>query len=282
MPMAKRTLTTRTPSTKRIKRVKKPLQKADIKQVLNAMLEKKQAITEYPDVLMKPNIPTGAVTNGGGNFFKILPQIDQSVSGEAGMAYNTRIGNEITLRSLDITGMLSYNGGITTEANIKDSKLAVRVMILRAKDINDTAVLFNNMPTGVLLRFGNQIGGGTSAGVGTYGGFSLDAFRQINRDMFSVRYDEVFELDSPVKYPGTNASGDSAYGVSPSSTKLFKHKLLFGQNGLKLKYSNRTDNQANNFPYFMVIGYSSMASALQPSNDLVRCTMSFASKYTDS
>lgn len=282
MPMAKRTLTTRTPSTKRIKKAKKPLQKADIKQVLNAMLEKKQAITEYPDVLIKPSIPSGAVSNGTGNFFKILPQIDQSVSGEAGMAYNTRIGNEVTLRSLDITGMLSYNGGITTQANLKDSKLAVRVMILRAKDINDTAVLFDNMPTGVLLRYGNQIGGGTSAGVGSYGGFSLDAFRQINRDMFSVRYDEVFELDSPAKFPGTNVAGDSAYGVSPSSTRLFKHKLLFGQNGLKLKYSNITDNQANNFPYFMVIGYSSMASSAQPSNDLVRCTMSFAGRYTDS
>lgn len=250
--------------------------KAIVQKELKEELEEKHAITEYADILCNKAIPSGVVTNGGGNFFKILPEIDQSVTGEAGRAYNTRIGNEITLKEIDITGQLSYAYQSTGQSSPQNSKLACRVMILRAKAINDQELLFDEMPTDTLIRFGNQ-GAGTSNGAAPFGGFSLDAFRDLNRDTFSVKYDKVFYLNAPVVQPGIT---DVNISVIPSSSKLFRHKLKFGK-GLKLKYSAQADVNPNNFPYFMCIGYSSMASPVQPGDGLVRATISCVGTYTD-
>lgn len=288
--MAKRTVTLDRPSSKRSKRTPvkstKSLQKSEIRKVLTSMLEKKHALTDYNNVRINAAIPSGIVNNAvsvstGNNFFKILPEIEQSTTGEAGKAYNTRVGNEITLRSLDITGMLSYNLSSAAEVDLNDSKLAVRVMILRAKEISDTNILFDNMPTDELLIRGLQSGGGTSAGPIGFVASGIDSFRPINRDVFSVRYDQVHYLDAPIKVPGNNLQGDSAFSLVPASAKLFKHRLTFGEGGLKLKYSSSSDNTANNFPYFMVIGYQSMSGST-PANDLVRCAFSCHSTYTDS
>ncbi len=286
--MAKRTLTTRTPSTKRMKTTKRAtkssdaVKRAQIKSVLNGMIEKKHAITEYADVFVNRAIPSGVVLNSGvagatGNFFKILPEIDQSVTGEAGRAYNTRIGNEITLKEIDIRGHISYANSNAAQTVYQNGKLAVRVMILRAKEVSDQSLLFANMPTDELIRFGNQAAGSAN-GVGSFGGFSLDSFRDINRDVFSVRHDEVIYLDAPVILPGGTQPDVT---VVPSASKLFNHKLRFGANGLKLKYGQQSDVNPNNFPYFMVIGYSSMSSGTQPDNDLVRATISCVGTYTD-
>lgn len=248
-----------------------------VQKELKEELEEKHAITEYADVLCKRAIPSGVVTNGGGNFFKILPEIDQSVTGEAGRAYNTRIGNEINLKEIDITGHISYAFSNTDQADYQDGKLAVRVMILRAKAINDQQLLFDEMPTDTLIRFGNQ-GAGQPNGTGSFGGFSLDSFRDLNRDTFAVRYDKVIYLDAPVIVGGLSTPDVT---LVPSRSRLFKHKLKFGKNGLKLKYSAQADVNPNNFPYFMVIGYSSMSSPAQPSDNLVRATISCVGTYTD-
>lgn len=253
--------------------------------VRKSEIESKFAITEYADVFPDRNIPSGVVVNSGqpgatGNFFKILPEIDQSATGEAGRAYNTRIGNEISLKEIDIRGHISYANSNTAQTVYQNGKLAVRVMILRAKDINDQELLFENMPTDTLIRFGNQQAG-TPNGVGSFGGFSLDAFRDINRESFSVRYDKVIYLDAPVLLPGSGSGAEVDLSVIPSRSKLFNHKLRFGKGGLKLKYSVLGDVNPNNFPYFMCIGYSSMSSGAQPDNNLVRVTMSCVGKYTD-
>ncbi len=251
--------------------------KAIVQKELSEELEEKHAITEYADVLCQRAIPSGAVVNGAGNFFKILPEIDQSVAGEAGRAYNTRIGNEINLKEIDITGALSYAGSSADNIAYQDAKLAVRVMILRAKAINDQELLFDEMPTDTLIRFGNQ-GAATPNGTGAFGGFSLDSFRDLNRDTFSVRYDKVIYLDAPVIVGGLTQPDVT---LVPSRSRLFKHKLKFGKNGLKLKYSAQADVNPNNFPYFMVVGYCSMSSSAQPNNNLVRATISCVGTYTD-
>lgn len=251
--------------------------KTIVRDQLSKEIEEKHAITEYADVFVNRSIPSGVVVNGAGNFFKILPEIDQSVTGEAGRAYNTRIGNEICLKSIDLTGHISYANSNTSQINYANGKLAVRVMILRAKAVDDQELLFDNMPTDTLIRFGNQ-GAGAPNGTGSFGGFSLDAFRSLNRDTFSVRYDKVIYLDAPVILPGSTQPDIT---VIPSRSRLFKHKLTFGKNGLKLKYSAQADVNPNNFPYFLCIGYSSMSGTTQPDNQLVRCTMSCVGTYTD-
>ncbi len=242
---------------------------------LDNELEEKVCQVDYGNVLMKRSIPSGAVNNGLGNFFKLMPEIDQSTTGSAGAKYNERIGNQITLKELDIHGYLTYNGAFNTLTTPNDSKIAVRIMILRAKEVSSQELLFDNMPTDTLIRQGSF--GGTG-GPTSYDGFVLDSFRDINRDTFSVKYDKVHILNAPVAVAGTT---DVDLAFIPSGLKIFRHKLKFGKRGLKLNYSAQADNQPNNFPYFMVVGYSSMSGSGQPSDDLIRMSISVAGKYTD-
>lgn len=253
--------------------------KAIVRDELAEELEEKNCITEYSGVPINAPIPSGVVLNGQGNFFKLLPEIFQSSTGGAGRAYNERIGNEIKLLELDVNMFLNYVPQSVNNviSNPENQKLAVRVMILRAKEINDQELLFDNMPTDTIIRFGQQ-----STGIGgpiAYGGFPLDSFRDINRDTFAVRYDKVHYLNCGSSiFPGTTSPDVS---IMPSGLKMIRHKLTFGKGGLKLKYSASTDTQPNNFPYFMVIGYSSMSANAQPASGLVQATVNVAGKYRD-
>lgn len=251
--------------------------KAIVKKELSNEIELKQSITQYQQVPINPIIPSGLVFNGQGNFFKLMPEIFQSTTGGAGSAYNERIGNEIMLKELDIHGYLSYNTQSVPTIGINDenAKLAVRVMILRAKEINDQETLFDNMPTDTLIRFGNPTGG--IAGPVPYSGAPLDSFSDINRDTFAVRYDKVHYLNGPTILNGID---DVKLSLVPTTLKMFRHKLTFGK-GLKLKYSLASDVNPNNFPYFMVIGYSSMFGTATPSGGLVNATFNISGKYTD-
>lgn len=253
-----------------------------IRKELSNELEEKHGICEYQNIAIQRNIPSGVVFNADeigstGNFYKILPEISQSVTGETGRAYNTRIGNEITLKEIDLHGFLSHADDVTNDISLPNSRLAVRVMILRAKEINDGQLLFNNMPTDTLLRFGNWDATG-NAGPSNFGGFVLDPFRDINRDTFSVRFDETYQIEAPVLIAG---SSSVTAGVIPSTTKVFRHKLKFGSKGLKLKYSQESDLEPNNFPYFLCVGYSSTTGTSGPENDKVRMTLSCVGTYTD-
>ena len=276
-------------TTKASKRFEKNV-KEIVRMELADEIEEKFAITEYADVLIKREIPSGAVSNGAGNFFKILPEIGQSGSGAAGRAYNTRIGNKIKLKSINLLGSLGHAQSATDEINYQDAKLAVRVMILRAKSQNDVEVLFQQMPTDELIRFGSQdlvespADSGNyvpNAGTGSFGGYTLDAFRSLNREAFSVRYDKIHYVNAPVIVPGNNLQGDSAFGVIPSSQKIFQKELTFGKKGLELTFENQDDFNPNNFGYFCLVSYSSMSSPTRPNNNLVRMTMSCVARYTD-
>ena len=260
---------------KNTKRFEKSVKEIVQKQISNE-IEEKHAITEYSNVPLLPAIPFGVVLNGQGNFFKLMPEIFQSTTGSAGSAYNERVGNEINLKELEINGFLNFGPAAISGVNYKNAKLAVRVMILRAKDVNDQELLFDNMPTTGLIRFGEQATG--AGGPVPYLGLPLDSFREINRDSFAVRYDKVHYMNAPATIVGTTSVTTSNV---PSGLKMMKHKLTFGKNGLKLKYSGSTDTQANNFPYFMVIGYSSLSQNAVPDNNIIQATFQMRSKYTD-
>jgi len=257
--------------------------KSIVQKELSEELEEKHAICEYQNIAINRAIPSGVVINAGeggstGNFYKILPEIEQSATGEAGRAYNTRIGNEIKLKEIDLHGYLAHTDDAVQDISLPNSRLAVRVMILRAKEINDGEVLFNNMPTDTLIRFGTFSATGTS-GPAPFGGFVLDPFRDINRDTFAVRYDKTFQINAPVLITGNDS--DTTAGVIPATTKIFRHKLKFGGGGLKLKYSSSTDLEPNSFPYFLCVGYSSTTGSSGPENAKVRMSMSCVGTYTD-
>lgn len=245
---------------------------------LDEELEEKIAIVEYPNQVPSREIPTGNLSaTSQKNIFKLLPAIQQSLAGDAGAKYNMRVGNQINLKEIDIDGFLSYRYPLSDSTlSYPDAKIAVRVMIVRAKQFNDTAKAFADMPTNVLIRNGSA----SSAHVGAYGGYTMDSFRDINRDAFAVRYDKVHYLNAPVEIDGGATLG-SDFGVIPSGLKLFRHKLKFGKHGLKLNFSNQADTEAENFPYFLLVGYSSMSGTSRPSDNLVDMSITCFAKYTD-
>lgn len=264
------------PRTKASPKISKKLEKSVkniVQEELKEELEEKHCIVDY-DRTLSPQIDFGDVRTNA-NFFKLMPEITQSTTGEAGRAYNTRIGNEIKLKSLDIKGFINY--GAERALSEVNSKIAVRVMILRSRKQNDQESAFNSMPTDTLIRFGN-FAAGTPNGASTFDGFPLDAFRDINRDSFAVRYDKTIYLAADRVVSGST-SVTTTY--TPSGLKMFSHKMNFGKNGLKLKYSLQGDTEANNFPYFMVIGYSSMAQNIVPTDNLIDCSVSCVGTYTD-
>lgn len=250
--------------------------KAIVNQELSEELEEKISIVEYPNQVPSKEIPFGVI-GAQQNVFKLLPPINQSQTGEAGAKYNQRVGNEINLKSLDIDGFINYRFPLTDSSiAYQDAKLAVRVMIVRAKQYNDVAKAFADLPTNVLINNGSQL----SSHVGPYGGYTMDSFRSINRDAFAVRYDRVHYLNAPVEIAG-GATLSSDFGVVPSGLKLFKHRLTFGQKGLKLKFSNQQDSEAENFPYFLLIGYSSMSGTARPTDGLIDLSITSMGRYTD-
>lgn len=244
---------------------------------LDHEIEVKYGLKDDADKILAKSIASGNVA-GNANFFRMMPNIHQSGNVPAGTAevgqYNQRIGNEIVLKKLKIHGYLSYNQSYASQTDLENAKLAVRVMILRAKNISDVQELFAQMPTDTLIRFGTD----STNGVSHYGGFALDSYREINRNTFAVRYDKVHYVNAPVLFPGT--TGPDVTFV-PSGLKIINEELTFGKNGLKLKFEKNTDLQPNNMPYFMVIGYSSMSSSNTPDDNLIRASFSFVSEYTD-
>jgi len=262
--------------SKRQNNLEKQIQEA-IEKKLDHEIEVKYGMKDDNDKILTKNIISGNVA-GNPNFFRMMPNIHQSGNVPAGTAevgqYNQRIGNEIVLKKIKIHGNISFNSAVISQVNFENAKLAVRVMILRAKNISDVQELFAQMPTDTLLRFGSD----NSNGVATYGGFTMDSFRDINRNTFAVRYDKVHYLNAPVLLPGTTGPDIS---LVPSGLRIIKEELTFGKNGLKLKFEENSDLQPNNMPYFMVIGYSSMSSTNQPNDNLVRASFSFVSEYTD-
>lgn len=258
---------------KNTKRFEKSV-KEIVRMELEDEIEEKLAIQEYPNTVPQREIPSGNVATST-NVFKLLPPINQSITGDAGAKYNMRVGNEIRLKSIDVDGFINYRyPEVDVAFGYQDAKIAVRVMIVRAKQYNDVAKAFADMPTNVLIRNGSTIG----ANVGPYGGYTLDSFRDINRDAFAVRYDKVHYLNAPVEVGGTSTP---ALSFIPSSLKMFKKRLTFGEKGLKLTFSNQADSEAENFPYFMLIGYSSMVNATRPSNGLIDFSVTSIAHYTD-
>jgi hypothetical protein len=246
-----------------------------VREELKDELEEKQAIVQYDNIPIVREIPSGLVFNGQGNFFQMLPPINQSTTGEAGRAYGERIGNEISLKHIKLRYFLNYSTSDALEIRQQDHKIAVRVMILKCKQYNDSYKAFDDMPTDKLLRYGNDTG---QSGVANYNADPLDSFSDINRDLFTVRYDKVHTLTAPVNISGTTSVDLMA---PPSGLKFGSHKMTFGAQGLKLKFTDGEASVANNFPYFIAVGCSSLSDANKPASGLAEMTLNCSASYTD-
>lgn len=258
---------------KNTKRFEKAV-KAIVRDEIDEAQEDKVAYQEYLQTRLDRNIPFGSVANGQ-NVFKILPPI---VQGDG--KFNERVGANLRLKEIDIRGFLHYFPNFATDTLPADKKLAVRVMILKCKEYGAVDKAFANLPTNQLLIGGSadvkpfDAEGANNAGTGP-----MDPFRHINRNVFSVRYDKVHYMNAPFYDPELTLVNTTS---QPSTLKMWSHKMTFGKQGLKLRYANDTDSEANNFPYFLAIGYASLSNAaITPSNDIVHSTFTCRAKYED-
>jgi len=249
--------------------------KAVVKEELARELEEKHAIVQYDTIPISRNIPSGVVFNGQGNFFQIMPAIAQSTPSGTGRAYNERIGNEIILKKLKIRYFLNYVAPDALEVRPMDYKIGVRVMVLKCKEFGDVAKAFDAMPTDKLIRFGTYSG---TSGPGPYAADPLDMQAEINRDVFTVRYDKLHTLTAPVSIDGTTSVDTVA---PPSGLKFGEYDMTFGKSGLKLKFTDLNDEIANNFGYFIAVGYSSLSDPNKPANALAEMTLNCSASFTD-
>lgn len=248
---------------------------------LKQELEEKKAIISYDQISINSAIASGDVT-ANANYMRILPsirQVSNSLTSTSDLqgGYNIRVGDEINLKSIDIKGYVAYND--ITKNNENAVRTGVRVMILRQKDQNTDVGFVNDSHANKLLA-DSEI---TIPGPGSFSGVPLNLIEAINRNVYAVRYDKVFNLSASLQVSaegGTNA-GKRFTGSQDKTLKFFKHKLTFGKRGLKLTYTDGDSEDSNNFPYVLVVGYANLIDDETPTNNAIKVTMSAVATYTD-
>lgn len=238
-----------------------------VREELDEEIENKVAVVGAMQQPFTAAIPVGNVL-ASTNFIKLLPLIDQS-DGQ----YNSRIGNEINLKSLDIKMLLQYRDG-AGEDDYKDQSLGIRIMILRQRDDNTQEGALSNFQGNKLLENGAVV----TAGPGPFSGGTINLLQKINREQFAVRYDKVHYISRSRFY---NSAADTFVFNQPSKPVVMSHKLTFGKRGLKLTFGDAASESPTNFPYFMVIGMASTYINTSPSSNIVNYTYSSNADYTD-
>lgn len=245
-----------------------------VQKELKQELEEKTAVIGLGATPITSNIPTGNVS-ASPNFVRLFPNITQANSAKQ---YNGRVGNEIRLKNLNIRVLLQFPAPATLVTN--EASLGIRVMILKQKGNEDAIEAISNFQGNKLLENGEVVTPGPSAFVGD----TINLFQKINRDQFSVRYDKTFYMDRPrSESRGSAPNGEfneRNYIAAPKPTFINK-TLTFGKRGLKLTFGDSAAENPTNFPYFMVLGYSSTTQVIPISNNQMEYTYTANAKYTD-
>lgn len=254
-------------STKRFQRKVKDIVRSELQEELE---EKVAVIGANSEAIVTSAIPNGNVT-GSTNLWPLFPVISQGTG-----QYNRRTGNEISLKSLDLMGLINFRDGDggSTQANYRNNTLGIRVMILKQKDMNSYQNTIEDFQGNKLLENGEISTPGPAAFTGT----TFNLLQKINRDQFSVRYDKVLYMKRSREF---NSGSTQLQFNQASHPVTFKKRLTFGKNGLKLTYGKGTDGTATNFPYVLVLGIASTADATVPDGALVEMSYTSSCKYTD-
>lgn len=245
-----------------------------VQKELTQELEEKTAVIGADATSITSNIPSGNVS-ASPNFVRLLPFITQANSAKQ---YNGRVGNEIRLKNLNIKLLLQFPGPATLITN--EASLGVRVMILKQKDTNDATAAIENFQGNKLLENGEI----TVPGPSSFAGDTINLFQKINRDQFSVRYDKTFYMDRPrseSRGSAPNAEFNERNYISTPKPVFINKTLTFGKRGLKLTFGDSASDSPTNFPYFMVLGYSSTLQVIPISNNQMEYTYTANAKYTD-
>lgn len=251
-----------------------------VQEELAEELEEKRAISQYENAEIATVIASGDVTLNQTNFFDLLAPITQvgnsrADTGSPDGAYGMRVGDEINIKKVKIKGFVYLSD--LTSASAENTRIGVRVMILKQKDKESYAGFRADAHTNKLLL--DTVGATGYQGAGAFNGGPLDLRREINRNEFSVRYDKTFYLSRDF-IQGT--SGSTRFATSSNNAlKFFEHDLTFG-NGKKLTFTDGTATTPNQFPYLLVVGQAGMCDPTTAVVDgLCRVSVSSTAIYTD-
>jgi len=169
---------------------------------------------------------------------QIVP-IDSATGNTSGQ----RMGDRISPKSLVVKGVVSFRPDTCTTSQ----PLYVRVVIAAQKSIKvGSQVLSGSVDTNRLLRPG-------FAGVGTdqvpFNGNTPEINYPINKDLFRVYYDKVFQL-------GTGIPSSGGYGDTPFPQYAKRWSYRFKELPSALTFDEGNGDWANNFAPFVAIGYS--------------------------
>jgi len=253
--------------------------------VFNKKVENKEAVIEFQNRRPNSAILTGDILNAVipdqrpngalSNYYYLLPPISQSVTGEAGRKYNTRIGNEVILQSIHLQGILNYAQSFSADTLPQNHKIMVRLLVMSQKRAGNFTTALSNISNRMLVN-----GTNANENTGSFNGVALDSIRGINRDVFTVHYEKKLYLDAPVITPGAT---DVDLALVPSLIKFIDKKIYFGgKSGLKLTFANSSATVPENFNPFICIGYSSVSTSnLAASDGVVNFAYNATAQYQD-
>nr|AGA18301.1 hypothetical protein [uncultured marine virus] len=252
---------------KRFQRRVKDIVRDELREELE---EKTAVIGANSELILTSAIPNGNVS-ASTNLWPLFPVITQGAG-----QYNRRTGNEISLKSMNLKGLINFQDGDggSGNTNYRNNTLGIRVMILRQKDMNSYTNTIADFQGNKLLENGEI----STPGPAAFSGTTFNLLQKINRDQFSVRYDKVLYLRRSREY--NSGASQLQYNVGPHPVS-FEKTLTFGKNGLKLTYGKGTDGDSTNFPYVLVVGIASTIDGTPPDGGLVEISYTSSCKYTD-
>lgn len=187
-----------------------------------------------------------------------------------------REGAEVTLKSMVVRGMITIPADDTPYfGNADRADIMFRLCCLSSKKYKSISDIQDNWLAGDQL-FSKMLKPAQIANPPT--GTNLDMWKPINRQVFTVHYDRVYNLKRGVCLPADQTPPGSDQGLAhmPAINKPFTIRLKVKNK--KLYFNESTDQELSNFAPF-VVGWWSFTNGAAPSASGVPFVEHFTQTY---
>lgn len=197
--------------------------------------------------------------NAGTDAIRILPDFPN------GSAENQRVGNLIRLQSLMLRGVMTVT---IPQATANNTRLGVRLLIVRNKRINDYIAATTDLATN-FTRLLEQPQGPLN---GTLAAFNSP----INTDYFSCVYDKKFYFSQSLSSTATNSQ------ETWNSTKFVNISIPYSRRNVVFDEGFDLDTPIN-YPYFALLSYTKLDGSSADADGTTYVNFQFTSyaKYED-
>lgn len=201
--------------------------------------------------------------NATGDCLRLFPIIANGTS-EA-----TRVGNAIRLQSLNLRGVLTFT---LAQASASNTRIGVRLMILRAKRFED----WNQSAADFATNYTRLLEGTTTGFDGTLAAFNTP----VNNDYFSVVLDKKMYMSQSLI--SANAALANSTGVVGNTTKFVNINIPYARRNVQYD-QDFSATEPVNYPYFMVLGYTKLSGDVPDAPGTVYLSFQYTTqaKYED-